>query len=64
MVCGILSRQTEVSGRIITPYIIYSYPAVQYLIGLWVYNDRFHVPDAINIPYRGTLSPPAFKPYN
>jgi len=29
---------------------------------LQIYDNRFCVPDASNIPYRGTLSPSAFKP--
>ena len=35
MLCGILFRQTEVSGRIIPLHIIYNYPVVKFFIGLW-----------------------------
>ena len=58
MLCSILSRQTEVPGRIIFASTICSYADVScFTVDLWVYNGRSYVPDASNNSVQGYFKP-------
>ncbi len=65
MMCGILFRQMEVSGRITPPYNLQLFCCSMFCCGFmvtgFVMMTGFTCQMAVISSKRGTLSPPAFK---